>query len=208
MKQLLLLTLFFLLIVPSVTALGQTLSAGSHRAELQALRTGEPFDAPIPGALGAGTFPAPAAQCDFSPILSSGASSSLYVALASPAADKSPLSLQTEQASNASIPAPTVKVGTPMLFWGVTGALFASSIANAEALYRCPNCTFLPSSLHRRGITYGAGFSVDIASTLISRHLIGKKHMVWLAPNAILTAANGFLAYHWAVRIDPSTHNY
>lgn len=84
----------------------------------------------------------------------------------------------------------------------LTGALFASSTANAEALYRCDNCTYLPASMHRRGVSYGAGFTIDIAATYAGHLLRRGGHRWWFAPQAALTGANAYLAYHWASSTD------
>lgn len=88
--------------------------------------------------------------------------------------------------------------GASRTYWVVTGALFAASAANAEMLARCPNCTFVPTSLHRRGFTYGAGLPVDVAVSYVSYKLEKHGHRWWFAPAVALTVANAYLSYHWA----------
>lgn len=83
-------------------------------------------------------------------------------------------------------------------YWTVTAALAASSVANAEALYGCSNCAFLPASMHRRGVTYGIGVPVTVGVAYLGYYLKKNGHHWWYAPALALTAANGFLAYHWA----------
>jgi hypothetical protein len=84
----------------------------------------------------------------------------------------------------------------------ITGALFAASVSDAETLVRCDNCTFIPASMHRRGVTIGIGLPVDVAVSYFGYRL--KKHgrRWWYVPAVALTAANAYLSYHWAASTD------
>ena len=104
----------------------------------------------------------------------------------------------TEPASAAPKAAVERKVAD-LSYWAVNGVLFSSSIAYSETLVRCTNCTFLSDQMHRRGVSYGAGFAVDAGAAYLGYYLKKNGHRWWFVPAAALTAANAFLAYHWAV---------
>lgn len=87
-------------------------------------------------------------------------------------------------------------------FAEVSSSLFEASIADAETLYRCDNCTFVRSALHRRGVTYGVGLPVDVAVSYMTYRLKKKGHRWWFVPAVALTAANAYLSYHWASSTD------
>lgn len=112
-----------------------------------------------------------------------------------------------EQVPDAPAPAakPTNMKVVDWKFSAVTGALFGATIANAETLNGCDNCTFLPASIHRRGFTYGVGLPVDIAVSYVGYSL--KKHgqRWWYVPSMALTVANAYLAYHWKESTDPAS---
>jgi hypothetical protein len=98
------------------------------------------------------------------------------------------------------VPAATPNtIVTERILWGVTGGLFEASIANAETLVRCPNCTAVPASAHRRAFTYGVGLPLDVAVSYLSYKMIKKGHRWALVVPVALTVANGYLSYHWAV---------
>jgi len=102
-------------------------------------------------------------------------------------------------------PAPTAKPRLHVVDWkfySVTGALFAASVADAETLDHCENCTVLSTNARRRGVTYGVGLPIDIAATYVSYALKRKGVRWWFVPAVALTAANGYLAYHWAKQTD------
>jgi hypothetical protein len=106
--------------------------------------------------------------------------------------------LSAAQPGTAKTPAPEGQKITSTSFWLVNGALLASTVANSETLYNCANCTFLPSSMHRRGVTYGVGMPVDAGLAYLGYYLKKNGHRWWYAPALAVTAANGLLAYHWA----------
>ena len=87
-------------------------------------------------------------------------------------------------------------------YYFVVSSLAASTVANAEALVRCDNCTFVPWELHRRGMTYGIGIPVNIGVSYLSYRWKKAGHRWWFVPSAVLTAGNAYLAYHWASSID------
>jgi hypothetical protein len=84
----------------------------------------------------------------------------------------------------------------------VTGALFAASISDAETLVRCDNCTYVPASMHRRGVTFGAGLPIDVAVSYLGYKLKKHGHRWWYVPAVALTAANAYLSYHWSASAD------
>ncbi len=83
-------------------------------------------------------------------------------------------------------------------YWTVNGALVGASVADVQALYNCPNCTFVPSAFHRPGLLYGAGIPADILVMYLGYHLKKNGHRWWPVPAAALTVANAYLAYHFA----------
>lgn len=82
-------------------------------------------------------------------------------------------------------------------YWTVNGALVGATLANAQAIYNCPNCTFVPSSFHRAGLLYGAGLPADVLVMYLGYHLKKNGHRWWPAPAGALTAASAYLAYHF-----------
>ena len=182
LKSLQLIALSSLALGLSLPAMAQSAQQTSQLPTIAAYETPELVDAPLPQRADPAQLPA------------AGESSSLSFA-ADPVAVGGFWPFSHDAGDR---PEPTAKAPTPKLFWIATGLLMASSAANAETLARCDNCTFLPYSLHRRGVTYGAGLSLDIAVTLLTRHYAHKGRLWWLVPDALLTAGNGFLAYHWA----------
>jgi hypothetical protein len=94
-------------------------------------------------------------------------------------------------------PASTVKVATPW-FWAINAALVGASVANTETLHSCVNCSYVPSNLHNRAISFGIGLPIDIGIAYLGYHLKKNGHNWWYAPAAVLTGANAALAAHWA----------
>lgn len=92
---------------------------------------------------------------------------------------------------------PKVRVGN-WEFYALNSALVGASIADAETLVRCDNCTYVPAPLHRRGLTYGVGLPVDVAVIYLGYELKKKGHRWWYVPGVALTAANAYLSYHWS----------
>jgi hypothetical protein len=99
------------------------------------------------------------------------------------------------------IPASKAKVAD-LAFDEVAISLFSASAADAEALYRCNNCTVVRSALHRRGVTYGLGLPIDAAVTYMAYRAKKKGHRFWFVSAVALTAANAYLSYHWASSTD------
>ena len=87
-------------------------------------------------------------------------------------------------------------------YWAVTSALFAASVADAEALHACANCSIVPDQMHRRGLTYGAGLPLSIIGSYAGYKLKQKGQKWWFVPQVVLAAANGYLSYHWATSAD------
>lgn len=112
----------------------------------------------------------------------SGDATSQYMAGTSPAVQEHPS---------------TAKVAD-WFYWSVNGALVAASVADAQTLVNCPNCTYIPQELHRPGVLYGVGLPVDVAVGYLGYSLKKKGHAWWAAPAIAFTVANAFLAYHWA----------
>jgi hypothetical protein len=112
-------------------------------------------------------------------------------------------------ASRAALPEAPVPTASPIekraadwQYVTVTGSLFGATIANAEALERCDNCTFLEPALHRRGFTYGVGLSVDVGISYLTYRWKKKGYRWWYVPAIVLTAGNAYLSYHWAASTD------
>jgi hypothetical protein len=104
------------------------------------------------------------------------------------------------QVSLPEAPAPVVKLKiADWKYDTITGSLFAASIADAETLERCDNCTVVPASLRRRGVTYGVGLPVDVAVSYLGYELKMKSHRWWYVPAIALTAANAYLSYRYKV---------
>jgi hypothetical protein len=124
-------------------------------------------------------------------------------AVDAPAAQSAPLPEAPAPARNTPVP-PAGSMGrtADVKYYFVVSSLAASTVANAEALVRCDNCTFVPWELHRRGITYGIGIPVNIGVSYLSYRWKKAGHRWWYLPSAVLTAGNAYLAYHWASSID------
>lgn len=100
-------------------------------------------------------------------------------------------------------PAPIVKQKVAdWKYTAVTGALFAASVSDAETLVRCDNCTHIPASMHRRGVTLGVGLPIDVAVSYLGYRLKKHGHRWWYVPAVALTAANAYLSYHWSASTD------
>ena len=91
-------------------------------------------------------------------------------------------------------------------FWGVTSAMFGSSIADAELTQRCQQigtCSYVPSALRSRTAMYGIGIPADIGIMYLTYHLKRRHSSFWYMPSALVTAANvyvGMHAYHRATQ--------
>lgn len=85
-------------------------------------------------------------------------------------------------------------------YWGLTGAMFGVSIANAELTQRCEKekrCDFLPSILSSRGGMYGIGIPADIAIAYMSYKLKKNHHKwPWIVPEAMSTGVNLYVGLH------------
>jgi len=85
-----------------------------------------------------------------------------------------------------------------------TGAMFGSSIVNAELTVRCLNkhasCNDVPRALQSRAALYGIGIPADLAISYLTYYMKRKHSHIWYAPSALVTGANVFLgvrAYRW-----------
>lgn len=85
-----------------------------------------------------------------------------------------------------------------------TGAMFGSSIMNAELTVRCldkhPACNDIPQALKSRAALYGIGIPADLAISYLTYYMKKKHSHIWYAPSALITGANVFLgvrAYRW-----------
>jgi hypothetical protein len=76
--------------------------------------------------------------------------------------------------------------------------MMGASVADAQTLSDCPNCTYIPSTLHRSGILYGVGLPADAAIAYIGYELKRGGHRWWFVPAVAMTVAHSYLAYHWA----------
>ncbi len=81
-------------------------------------------------------------------------------------------------------------------YWTVNGALIGATVADAQALTDCTNCTYVPSTFHRPGLLYGAGLPADVIVMYIGYDLKKHGHRWWPAPAVALTVLNAYLAYH------------
>jgi hypothetical protein len=86
-----------------------------------------------------------------------------------------------------------------------TGALFGSSVMNAELTLRCLNkqatCNDVPHALESRAALYGIGIPADLAVSYLTYHMKKNHSHIWYAPSALITGANVFLgirAYRWS----------
>jgi len=98
-------------------------------------------------------------------------------------------------------PPPVSNPGNKWTFWGLHAALFASSIANTEALMNCPKCSAVPLSLHTRTFLYGTEMPVNVGIVYLGHYLQRKGHRWWFVPAVVATAANAAIGYHWASEI-------
>jgi hypothetical protein len=85
-----------------------------------------------------------------------------------------------------------------------TGAMFGSSVMNAELTLRCLNkhaaCNDVPHALQSRAALYGIGIPADLAVSYLTYYMKKKHSHIWYAPSAAVTGANVFLgvrAYRW-----------
>lgn len=90
-----------------------------------------------------------------------------------------------------------------------TGAMFGSSIMNAELTLHClskqTSCNDVPHALQSRAALYGIGIPADLAISYLTYYMKKKHSHIWYAPSALVTGANVFLgirAYRWSN--DPS----
>jgi hypothetical protein len=108
----------------------------------------------------------------------------------------------TSSPSVAGPPAPAEKRTGPKVlnwtYWTVNGALVGSTVAAAQTLTDCSNCTYVPSTLHRPGLLYGAGLPAATIVMYLGYHLKKNNHRWWYVPAVAFTATNAFLAYHFA----------
>lgn len=85
-----------------------------------------------------------------------------------------------------------------------TGAMFGSSVVNAELTMRCLNkhasCNDVPRALQSRAALYGIGIPADLAISYLTYYMKRKHSHIWYAPSALVTGANVFFgvrAYRW-----------
>jgi hypothetical protein len=85
-----------------------------------------------------------------------------------------------------------------------TGAMFGSSVMNAELTVRCldkhPACNDVPRALASRAALYGIGIPADLAISYLTYYMKKKHSHIWYAPPSLVTGANVFLgirAYRW-----------
>jgi hypothetical protein len=85
-----------------------------------------------------------------------------------------------------------------------TGAMFGSSVMNAELTVRCldkhPACNDVPRALASRAALYGIGIPADLAISYLTYYMKKKHNHIWYAPSTAVTGANVFLgirAYRW-----------
>lgn len=84
-------------------------------------------------------------------------------------------------------------------FWGLTGAMFGASIADAELTQRClaiGTCSYVPSSLRSRKAMYGIGIPADIGIMYLTYNMKRKHKQLWYLPSALVTGANLYVAMH------------
>lgn len=109
--------------------------------------------------------------------------------------------------------APPAAVGGPLWadrsvmdrhYFLFTGAMFGSSVLNAELTLRCLNkhavCNDVPHALQSRAAMYGIGIPADLAISYLSYYMKKKHSHIWYVPSAMVTGANVFLgvrAYRW-----------
>jgi len=109
--------------------------------------------------------------------------------------------------------APPAAVGGPLWadrsvmdrhYFLFTGAMFGSSVMNAELTLRCLNkhaaCNDVPHALQSRAALYGIGIPADLAISYLTYYMKKKHSHIWYAPSAAVTGANVFLgirAYRW-----------
>ena len=85
-----------------------------------------------------------------------------------------------------------------------TGAMFGSSVMNAELTVRCldkhASCNDVPRALASRAALYGIGIPADLAISYLTYYMKKKHSHIWYAPSAAVTGVNVFLgihAYRW-----------
>ena len=84
-------------------------------------------------------------------------------------------------------------------YMGLTGGMFAATVANTELTQRCLNqgtCTFFPSALSGRGAMYGVGIPADAVVAYFSYRLKRNYNPLWIVPEALFTGANLYVAAH------------
>ena len=84
-------------------------------------------------------------------------------------------------------------------YWGATGLMFGSTVADIELTQRCQEigqCSYAPPSLRSRAAMYGIGLPVNAGFAYLSYRM--KKHHspIWFAPQALMTGANAYVALH------------
>jgi len=88
--------------------------------------------------------------------------------------------------------------------WGMTGLLGASSIANVELSLRCTwqhSCAYVPVPLRRRAALYGIGLPTDAGLSYVTLRMKASRWRFWWLPDALATAANGYVGVHAAHRL-------
>ena len=89
-------------------------------------------------------------------------------------------------------------------FWGMTSILFASSLANAELTTRCSEqhtCSYVPPTFRSRLALYGLGLPADAGVSYVSLKMKASRSRLWWVPDAIVTAANTYVGIHAARRL-------
>jgi hypothetical protein len=131
-------------------------------------------------------------------------------ALADSQQPPAPMGSRARRQHSASVPAPGrggLRLENPSLgasYWALTGAMFASSIVNAEYANKCidqNSCTSIPDPFRSRAAMYGAGLPAEAGVAYITAYLKGKGKRWWFVPEVAVTAANAYVAYHWSTRL-------
>lgn len=118
---------------------------------------------------------------------------------ASPAAPENQVASLPRQQSVVESHAGSTSV-TGGAFIPVNLAMYVSTVANAETLNGCTNCTAVSAALHRRIVLYGAGLPIAGGFTYFGYRMKKAGNRWWFMPEVMATAANTFLAYHWESR--------
>jgi hypothetical protein len=84
-------------------------------------------------------------------------------------------------------------------YWGATGLMFGSTVADIELTQRCQEvgqCSYAPSSLRSRAAMYGIGLPANAGLAYLSYRM--KKHHspIWFAPQVLMTGANAYVSLH------------